>query len=491
MPPRVHDASLGLHISGSRMRGFVDCKRKWAFEYVAGIVPPPSEGQAEGTCLHWIGENWLRHGIPPNLCPVHPAANDDAEGRKVRLRVFGPAFTGADIQRIHDRMVPVFKPGVRHLPPPATVPERTGRLHVEHPGALPLDCGGTFTGTMDALELGAANDDAEIFDHKKTKQFTWAKTPAQLMRDPQALGYAKLALAAAPKAEVIRGRWVYYRSTGTPMAKPVRWKMDRAHIERGWRRINVVAAEMWQLWRAQVDPMDVPPSGYDPNDARQGMCGGFGGCFFKPMCHKDGKPKMSNGADGSDLFGELSKKGAGLGAAAGRTPPETDGGTPDDDDGSGLFEGADDVEVNPRPRAGATPGVPANLPKDAAALMAAALAEKSKAKAPPAAEAKPTPAPAAEKPAAPADTKPRAKKIKTELTIDASAPATIDLGTHPVDEPGPARPTVVEALTLASSRHDLVAVLCAVEVASAGRLRPADAVARARDLLAALDKGEG
>lgn len=523
MPPRVHDASLGLHISGSRMGGFVakdgGCRRKWAFEYIGGVVPPSSIGQAEGTGLHWIGENYLRDGTPPSACPLPPAANDDVE----RLRVYGKGttLTGADIERIHERMKSVFTGGVRHLPKPAPARDVSGTLLVEHPAQMDLACGGTFTGTMDALDLNPEPDAKgrggplwpEVIDHKKTKSLRYAKSTADLVVHPQPVGYAALVLKLVPKALGVRGRWIYYRSIGKPWAEKVQWVLTREQIMRGVRSINKVSAEMWDLWKRQVDPMDVTPDGYD-----KGTCSKFGkdGCFFKPMCFGKGdRPmtKSSGAGNGSKLFNALANKGAGLGAASGaaaaimaaaKAQAVEDGRAPaaandtpeapaEDDDGSSLFAGADDVKVNP-PARGAKPAAPA---EDAAALMAAAMKQK-KAKV----VVEPKAEPVAEPKAEPEIERPDPRDLLQEMLINphakkpkaAAEPSSEDndpngagivLGTAPLQG---ASGMFAPASALSGSLA-LVQLVGSVEIATGGRLLPEMVVSRARELLAEIKRG--
>ncbi len=276
------------------MRGNRDCNRKWYFEYNAihPIVPPAGEGQKYGTANHWVAENWLKHGTPPSMCPLPPAANEDKE-----------------LAKYHAAAKEIFPPGVQFLPTPGTP-----GLVVEHPfkpegGGLLLDCGATFTGTMDAAVMLPGLPRAKLYDHKTTKHFRYMKTVEELLRDPQALGYG-YGLSELTGAEKIEARWIYYRRTKPYIAQPVDFVMTRPLLERAWKRINVVAAEMLDLYNSRKDPLQVTPN--------ESTCDKYGGCYFKSICHgKDGRPIMSNG---STIFQQLKNKAVEAQAAPSNVP---------------------------------------------------------------------------------------------------------------------------------------------------------------------------
>lgn len=315
MPPRVHDHSSGLHISGTREQLFVDCRRAWAFEYIAGIPRPSTDSQLKGTALHWVGEHWLRDSIPPAACPAHP---------------------DPDVSRFLPEMRGRFAAGVAFLPVP-----KTEGLSVEASFAMPLSCGANITGTIDYYVLVPGHD-PDLGDHKTTKGFQYVKTPEQLQGNIQCLFYSYY-LALKAHADRVNAQWTYYRTIGAPCAVPSRTVLERPRLERAWRRIDEIGCEMHALWQAHTDPLSI--------EGNKEHCRAYGGCHYFGICQKRDQ-KMSSAvavsaSEGSSIF-QVLKAGALPAAVAPR-------GTASAED---IFAGANSVLTLPAINPPAVQAVP-------------------------------------------------------------------------------------------------------------------------------------
>lgn len=337
MPPREHTGP-SLHISATRLGSFAQgCKRAWALEYIAGITRPAGKGHLKGSALHWVAEHWLRDGTPPSLCPPLPADHRD-------FRFLSEAERTALLNEVRPR----FAAGVPYLPEP-----RSEGLYVEEPFTLTLDIGQSFSGTMDAVVAGTKT--GRVYDHKSTKTLEYCKSPDELRRDPQVLCYG-YRLASHGNYDQVHFRWVYYRMTGAPYAQPVDLTLDRSYLEAAWKRINVVAGEMYNLWQARIEPITI--------QGNRDHCKKFGGCFYYSIC-QERDPSMSSVAApasaGSSLFNTL--------VTAGVTPgvqPAPASGPVD------LFGGADSAPVPTVPVV-QPPPASAPAPSDIAAAILARL----------------------------------------------------------------------------------------------------------------------
>jgi hypothetical protein len=193
-----------------------------------------------------------------------------------------------------DEVRPRFAPGVPYLPAPKSM-----GLYVEEPFSLTLDNGHTFTGTMDAIVF-VDRAEPTIYDHKSTKVLTYCKTPDELRRDPQVLCYGNRALQLDPSIQRVHFRWVYYRMTGQPWAQPSDLTLDRSYLEAAWKRINVVAGEMLNLWQARIEPLSIA--------GNKDHCKKYGGCFYYSIC-QERDPSMTSvvapASAGSTLFQNL------------------------------------------------------------------------------------------------------------------------------------------------------------------------------------------
>ncbi len=241
---------MALHISGTRIRLFRDCARKWAFQYIphgpdnTTVKLPSTASQQLGTDMHTVAELYLRDGV-------------QGEGKLWEM----------------------FSSGIDQWP---NTPYET-----EVPFEYPI-AGGTMTGVIDVLD----RENKLVGDHKTTKTFYWAKTKADLLSDPQAQTYAIAAahLMGLGPDEPVNCQWTYYKTSKTQRkfyeAKSVKFKFDGATRQRAFKKLETSAKKMLALYDEKVHPLDCQPN-WD-------HCGAYGGCAFQAECEKHGETTVSN-----------------------------------------------------------------------------------------------------------------------------------------------------------------------------------------------------
>ena len=229
------------------------CRRLWGFRYLDKVRSAPTPGQAKGTKLHTIGENWLRDGeVPP----------DTDIGQR-------------------------FLTGVHHLPQPS--PD----VLVEHE-FLFEDGDVHWRGFIDCVD--PTGDMITVIDHKSTKNFYWAKKPEDLKTDTQGIVYAKVTMEKF-KVDVVEARWVYYLMEGQPQSKKVSVILKKEHVDKQYQGLKILGEELLEIKKTTTTGLDIPVQ--YPN----GGCRAFGGCDFGEVCaaKKKGQETMS------DLLSRLKK----------------------------------------------------------------------------------------------------------------------------------------------------------------------------------------
>ena len=237
-----------MNISPTQITKWRQCQRLYAYEYVEGQRPPPSARQQFGTDMHKQLERWLRTGTPPDQSPA---------GR-----------TAAQ--------------GIR----PEVLPAPSGALLVEHNIVIPGVHGGVdIAGFADLVEPPTLlRRWPLVVDHKSTSSLQWAKTPADLATDPQALIYALWAMLAftVPTCEI---RWVYYVASNprSGSRKPAGCRpvggIFRAADPAYQAQIQELADDCWRMSevrRLGVRAAQLPPS---PQS-----CSAFEGCVHTERC---------------------------------------------------------------------------------------------------------------------------------------------------------------------------------------------------------------
>lgn len=221
-----------LIVSPSQLDFYRDCKRKWAWRYIAKIPTAPNQWAALGSAVHRVLEDWLRDGTPPD--------------RNTEI--------GA-----------IALSGIKHLPDPGTV-KVEGRFLWELPEE-PFD----VQGVIDWVQI----TEALFGDHKTTGDFKWAKTSEDLRSDLQSTIYAAY-LIETHNLDAITGRWVYYRTKGRRASKKVEWQITRAELQEPLENMRTMAREMAKLKAERPDPRSL--------EFNAEACDHYGGCAFRDNC---------------------------------------------------------------------------------------------------------------------------------------------------------------------------------------------------------------
>lgn len=192
---RVSPSQIGEWRDGCQRRWWYDRNRKCAQNTYAEF--------GDRTHLHL--EGWLEHGAPPpiELPPEHP---DHA-----------PAHCAVA--------------GLEHLPPPGTALVEQ-RFRMEHGGVV-------YSGRIDFLYGYDPGRVIVVGDHKTCGNLRYAKTPEQLLDDPQRIVYTRWACVTFG-VETGVAQWVYYRRK-RPKAKPVIFAEHRDAVERRFEHLHRTA----------------------------------------------------------------------------------------------------------------------------------------------------------------------------------------------------------------------------------------------------------
>jgi hypothetical protein len=242
-----------MHLSANQISKWRRCNRAWGFEYIDGIVPPPSPKQAFGSDVHAELERWLKLGRIPNDTPA---------GR-------------------------VAAQGLHFLPTP-----RSG-LKIEYGFDMPWIGDVTLTGFIDCLCLDGVDPCDKnkwrgsgrplIIDHKTTSALRYTKTEAELINDPQAILYAVYTMITFDEP-VVDVRWVYYaasNSEGKPR-KPSGCRSVEVAFSVGnsefLHRVEELLRDSEKMIRALRDKPSAISLAPDPH-----ACGTYGGC---PHCER-------------------------------------------------------------------------------------------------------------------------------------------------------------------------------------------------------------
>lgn len=241
--------------SASQINAFLDCPRKWAYQYIARR-PRTQHASAElGTQVHKILEDYLRDGTP---------------------------LPYSDPEPMIARAAQIAGSGIHLLPAPKT------------PG-MSLERGFAFETSFDPplhfhgykdIEMapGDGREIPEVWDHKTTSDMKWSKTEAQLREDVQALLYAYEAMIHY-RTSTISMNWVYYQTRGASRAKKVHLKLTSEYVTPLFLAFLPVLQFLKSTLQSKADPLSLPA------DATH--CSAYNGCPFREECapHIDPKEK--------------------------------------------------------------------------------------------------------------------------------------------------------------------------------------------------------
>lgn len=219
------------------MSTWLGCPRKWAYSRQR---PRTSNQWAEfGTRAHTVIERWLVERVAPD-----PSTPEGA----------------------------CIVPALASLPAPGT------DLAVEVPIDLVYE-NVQYVGFVDLLYGYRPHEIVVIHDHKTTGDLKWAKTPEELVDDPQRITYSHWA-AQSLSVEHVLAVWGYYQR------KPPRVRLAPVLEHR-----DSLAARFAKLHRRAGLPI-VQAQGKPPEELPRDLshCSAFGGCPYRAECHSTLNP---------------------------------------------------------------------------------------------------------------------------------------------------------------------------------------------------------
>lgn len=224
------------HVSPSQIKTFRRCARRWYYEKLVGLRPPPTAALQRGTDLHTCVEHRIMHG--------EYKGTDDI----VAIAQAGEAYL--------DNIAANFKRGDVLIECKVDLTEGL---------ALPL------TGRADVVDLA----DHKVIDHKTTSNFRWCVPPFQLRTDVQALSYVMWAKTAQQMKMPVEFQHIYYRTRGKPAVKETTVSISSAGLDSGWKSLCQTVDTMAENALVQ-HAGDVQPNA--------SACKDYGGCPFVMHC---------------------------------------------------------------------------------------------------------------------------------------------------------------------------------------------------------------
>lgn len=280
------------HVSASQVKTFQRCNRKWFFEKVLGKRGPSTQAQRRGTAIHEALEVYIKTG----------AVLDEVYVNETTGRVVPDPGPGVETFQVR-RFVEAVKEHIDH----EKVVAVEGKIRLET-----YPSGPDWIGFIDLLTTN------KVIDYKTTTSFRWAKTPADLLEDPQACSYVLSIFRQFPEADEFDVKFIYIQTSNKIKVnvKPVEATFTRAECEAVFATA-VADVKKMSLAAKYTDPNKVP--------ANLAACMDFGGCEHRTYCDRvvksmlDKKPAAKpNRFTHPELFGKNKVKAVTL------RPPEVD-----------------------------------------------------------------------------------------------------------------------------------------------------------------------
>lgn len=249
MPEPVTPVTL----SASQISVWMDCKRKWGWQYLAKIPRITHPSAALGTRVHTQLEEYLRNARPLS-------------------------FTLPD--GTPDESAYIAAPALSHLPKPGTP-----GLEIEQDfGFSSPRTGYIYRGFIDARVPDAV---PVVYDHKTTSALSWAKTAEDLQDDVQANLYAVDTMARFHVPRV-RLQWTYMQTKGARKCLPVITELESGHVADVFGAVEELAQEiattlagnrhvLADAEKAAAAVKALPPT--------VGACRMYGGCPYQANCN--------------------------------------------------------------------------------------------------------------------------------------------------------------------------------------------------------------
>lgn len=248
-------------VSASQINKYRECRRSWAWSYLAKIRTPQHPAAALGTEVDDEQlQPYLREGKPFNL------AKESGQIAETALPFLPkPMLPGLQIQK--------------HFVLPSPSWETTNfayqgyqDLALPDSSAMP-HCGG-------GVPL--------VSDFKTTKHWRYIKTPEALKTDVQAQLYAMNALVETGAREVDL-LWLFMHTVKPYKAKPIYVRVTAAHVGEQFAKIEETAVEMFHV-RQAFETTGLPPERAEEFIKRAvkptaRMCEEYNGCPHRSRCN--------------------------------------------------------------------------------------------------------------------------------------------------------------------------------------------------------------
>lgn len=256
MLPSTSDGSARAHVfSASQISTYLECKRKWAWQYIAKEPRTQHASAALGVRVHKQLELWLKEGRPLQYALEDGRPDDSAS---------------------------IAKEALEHLPPPMLPGlDVEGYFNFTSPRS-----GLAYRGFIDWRHPHWPGDIPTIGDHKTTSGLQWAKSATDLDTDVQATLYAVDTMAHY-RAPRVRLQWTYLQTRGARRSLPVVTELSSPHVAEMFAAVEEVAAEMSTTLHRVTDKLQIlelPPS---PQ-----ACESFGGCPFQGQCNLSPRERL-------------------------------------------------------------------------------------------------------------------------------------------------------------------------------------------------------
>lgn len=236
------------HVSASQIDTFGDCRRKWWFQSILGLRPPPSPAAALGSAVHAALEAYVLTGAMPD--PRSPAG--------------AIALAGL--------------PFARSTGPEPLLVELDMAGHAANDLRL---AGVAVHGRIDLIDPNA--DPLLVQDWKTTSSIRWAKSEDQLRTNAQAILYSRFMLAWSAHrgrpADSVRFQHIVLTTKGPVSAQKTAVDLHRDQIAEEFARLDPIVALMRDHATAPR-PSEVP--------ATKSSCAKYGGCPFRERCEAIG-----------------------------------------------------------------------------------------------------------------------------------------------------------------------------------------------------------
>jgi hypothetical protein len=235
--------SFPFPISPSQINCIELCERKYGWEYIEGVESEPGDAAKIGIEMHRQLENWFRDStVPDDTLPGLMA-------QELILKWPAPGQVDRVEQHIHVQTEKAWYHGYKDIGFSQKFKDKVSKSKIH-------------------LRV--------VGDHKSTSDLKWAKTPEELLRDPQSIIYSAAEMEEHKVDEVL-DKWAYVTRSKKPKTKIVQTILTREQVELGFDRLDVLAQRIYEIRAIEgLKAMDLEPT--------VTACGAFGGCSHVARC---------------------------------------------------------------------------------------------------------------------------------------------------------------------------------------------------------------